>query len=193
MGFGCHQAHRTMGFLFLSLYKERIHMELFYQQPKPDPQKTRETVSKGYGIQNPERVLGFAGAFLFHVPDVYISDTIASRLKLNPTFKDDLLTMLERFCTDDYGFVTFLEQNSNNETRYLCGSSTWMIARYGSRFGGVVFETFYDLSLLYFVEEDVDDIWNLQELKRQAWCRRTGPDPAPWTRHMDICYCPEKH
>ena len=168
-----------------------LHMELFYQQPKPDPQKTCEAVSRGYGIQNPERTLGYAGAFLFHVPDVYISDRIASRLKLNPTFKDDLLTMLEDFCKDDYGFVTSLEQNSNGETRYLCGSSTWMIARYGSCFGGVVFETFYDMSLLYFTEEDVDDVWNLQELKRQDWCRATGSEPIPWARHVDICYCRE--
>ena len=133
-------------------------MKLFYQMPKHDPQKTHEAVSKGYGTQTPERTLGYAGAFLFHVPDVYISDRIASRLELNPTFKDDLFKMLERFCNDDYGFVTFSEHYDNGETRYLCGSSTWMIARYGSPYCGVVYETFYDMSLLYFIEEDADDV-----------------------------------
>lgn len=167
-------------------------MELFYQMPKPDPQKTHESVSKGYGTQTPERTLGYAGAFLFHVPDVYISDGIVSRLKLNPTFKDDLLKMLERFCNDDYGFVTRFEEADNSETRYLCGSSRWIIARYGSFFGGVVCETFYDMSLLYFIEEDADDVWNLQEQKRQEWCRGTGSEPIPWTRHVDIRYCKEQ-
>lgn len=167
-------------------------MELFYQLPKPDPQKTHEAVSKGYGIQKPERTLGYAGAFLFHVPDVYISDRIATRLQLNPTFKDDMLNMLKRFCNDDYGFVTFAEHYGNGETRYLCGSSSWMIARYGSPYGGVVYETFHDMSFLYFIEEDVDDVWNLQELKRQEWCRGTGSEPIPWTRHVDIRYCREQ-
>lgn len=165
-----------------------LQMELFYQQPKPDSQKTREAVGRGYGIKNPDQTLGFAGAFLFHVPDVYISGRIASRLKLNPTFKDDLLTMLDSFCHDDYGFVTSAEHYNNGETRYLCGSSSWMIARYGSPYGGVVYETFLDISLFYFIEEDTAEFWDQQERKRQEWCRSTGYEPMPFTRDREIHY-----
>lgn len=163
-------------------------MELFYQAPTPDAQKIRDSVCKGYRIQNPEKPHGYAGTFLFSVPDVYITDRIATRVKLNPSFKDDLLKMLDRFCHDDYGFVTFAEHYNNGETRYLCGSSSLMIARYGGPYGGVVYETFFDISLFYFIEEDPAEFWDQQERKRQEWCRSTGYEPVPFTRDREIHY-----
>lgn len=163
-------------------------MELFYQAPPLDTQKIRDSVCKGYWIQNPEKPHGYAGTFLFSVPDVYITDRIATRVKLNPSFNDDLLKMLDRFCHDDYGFVTFAEHYNNGETRYLCGSSSWMIARYGSPYGGVVYETFLNTSLFYFIEEDTAEVWDQQEKKRQEWCRSIGYEPKPFTRDREIYY-----
>lgn len=143
-------------------------MKLFYQEPKPDAGKIHDTVSKAYGIQTPERINGYEGAFLFHIPDVYVTNRIAQRMAVNTTTADELKQMLNRFHKDDYGFVTKFEDDCNGETRYLSFSSSWMIGRYsGEILLGVVFETLYDISIFYYPEEDITDVVNEQFAK---WC-----------------------
>lgn len=149
-------------------------MKLFYQDSPPAPQKIHEITSKGYGIKHPERINGYDGAFLFRVPDVYITDKISQVIDINPWFADRLRGMLKQFFNNDYGFVTSLEHDDNVETRYLSFSSSWMIGRYGSKFGGVVFETFYDISLFYFMEEDTNQIRKEQVKKEQEYYRSKG-------------------
>ena len=144
-------------------------MKLFYQEPKPDVQKIHDAVSKGFGIKHPECINGYEGAFLFHIPDVYISDKVAKRIEGDKNTSNELMNMLNRFYKNDYGFVTEFESDCNAETRYLSFSSSWMIGRYsGEFFCGVILETLYDISIFYYPEEDITDVLNEQFAK---WCR----------------------
>jgi len=156
-------------------------MKLFYQQPKLDPQKIHDTVSKGYGIEHPEHVGGYIGAFLFHIPDVYVSDKVAQKMQQYGKTADVLMKMINRFQREDYGFITKYEWENNGETRYFSFSSSWMIGRYSEKdLCGIVLETLYDISLFYFPEEDIDDILNEQFAK---CCREkdiTNGDLSKW-------------
>ena len=139
-------------------------MKLFYHYEQPDPQKIIEGVKKAYGVKNPEKVHGFAGAFLVHHKDVYVTDRVAKKAEIQKTFKDFLENCISRFWKEDYGFVTESEEWNNGETRWLSGSSDWMIARYGcnSLTGGVVYASLYDIVLISFIEEDVSEIYEEQ-------------------------------
>jgi len=96
---------------------------------------TREQIQKGYGIKNPERISGYAGLF-FKV--------------------DDLLKLIQRYKLEDYGFVTADEYALNMENRYLCGSCTWSVARYGfGEFGGTVLKFVSDKGFMYYADDDL--------------------------------------
>lgn len=144
-------------------------MKLFYQEPKPDVQKVHDAASKGFGIKHPERINGYEGTFLFHIPDVYVSNKIAQLMEWNKKTTNELMNMLNRFHRSDYGFITKFESDCNDETRYLSFSSSWMIGRYSCEvLDGVILETLYDISIFYYPEEDITDILNEQFAK---WCR----------------------
>lgn len=151
-------------------------MKLFYKDPLPDPKKTHEIVSAGYGTKHPERILGYEGTFLFHVPDVYVSDSIAFRMGQSKWLADRLTDMLKRFKGGNYGFVTQNESDNNCETRYFSFSSRWMIARYACEcFDGIVFETMFDISLFYFPNEDISDVLEMQfQTCAKAWKTEVG-------------------
>ncbi len=142
-------------------------MRLFYKDKQPDFNKIHEYTSKGYGIPHPERVNGYAGAFLFTLLDVYISDDIERCIEANPEFSQSLLSLLDRFKANDYGDITKTEQLENTEQRYIGGGHLWMIARYLIDDKRVVFESFYDMSLIYQADEDIDAIWAEQDRKAQ--------------------------
>lgn len=165
-------------------------MKFFYQYPIPDAEKIHDVTSKAYGIKNPERINGYAGAFLFRIPDVYVSDKISQRIDTCPWFADILMDMLKRFSKDDYGFVTQFESDNNCETRYFGFSSSWMIGRYGTRLGGIVLETFHDISLFYFSEEDVSLIWKQQELKSKGYSNSEDLDDMHSIRVNEMQYIP---
>ena len=139
-------------------------MQLFYQFEKPDPKKVITGARQAYGIKNPDRINGFAGAFLVCWKDVYISDRVAKKADACKWFANFLNDCISRFLHDDYGFVTASEQWNNTEKRWLSGSSDWMIARYGCKelTGGVVFASLYDISLISFMEEDVSVVYEEQ-------------------------------
>ena len=142
-------------------------MRLFFKDNPPDVQKILEATKRGYGIGHPERVNGFAGAFLFTLLDVYVSDEIERYLEREPGFGDCLRELLARFRREDYGDVSQIEERDNAEQRYFCGVHMQMIARYPTAEGTVCFEAFYDRSLLYFAGEDVCALREEQELKWQ--------------------------
>lgn len=139
-------------------------MQLFYHFEKKDPQKVIEGARHAYGIKNPDRINGFTGAFLVYWKDVYITDRVAKKANAYKWFTDFLNDCISRFLYDDYGFVTESEQWNNTETRWLGGSSDWMIARYSCKelTTGVVFASLYDISLISFMEEDVSAIYEEQ-------------------------------
>lgn len=133
-------------------------MKLFYKDQSPDFSKILAATSKGYGIQNPDKINGFAGAFLFTLLDVYLSERLEQLLEFSPEFASTLHGLFDRFKNEDYGDISINEESANSEQRYLCGCHTYMIARYETVAGKIIFQSFLDMSLLYFDEEDISAI-----------------------------------
>ena len=65
-----------------------------------------------------------------------------------------------------------------------------MIGGYGSELGGIVFETFCDMSLFYFAEENVFSIWQQQDIKRREYCRSKGFMDGPGIRGNQLHFVP---
>ncbi|HHV96800.1 MAG TPA: hypothetical protein GXX37_10080 [Clostridiaceae bacterium] len=140
-------------------------MRLFYQEPKTDYKKVHEVVSKGYGDQHPEKIHGYEGAFLFTLLDVYVSDRLEQLLESRPEIASTLHELLKKFKKDEYCDLSPSEVITNIEQRYFGGSHQYMIARYNTDIGIIIFESFYDMSLLYFDGEDISDIREAQKIK----------------------------
>ena len=153
-------------------------MHLFYQEPQPDLKRIHENASKAQGTQYPERVLGYEGAFLFTLLDVYVTDKVKGAVMNTSTFKDKLNSLLLRFKGSDYGHVTAAEEEHNQENRWLSCSHCWTIGRYDTELGLVVFEAFNDLSLLYFEGEDISVVRKQQDAKVLEAERIR--DKSPW-------------
>ena len=147
-------------------------MQLFYHFEKKDPQKVIEGARQAYGIKNPARINGFIGAFLADHKDVYITDEVARIVEKRQDFREFLNDCITRFYHDDWGFVTKTEAWNNGETRYLGGSTSWMIARYGCQdlSGGIVFANLYDISLISLIEEDVSAVYE-EQFRKCPYCK----------------------
>ena len=145
---------------------------MFYQFEKPDPEKIIEGARQAYGIKNPERINGFIGAFLADHKDVYITDKIARITERRQWLREFLDDCITRFYHDDWGFVTEEESWNNTETRYLAGSTDWMIARYEFKEipGGIVFANLYDISLISLIEEDVSAVYE-EQFRKCPYCK----------------------
>lgn len=146
-------------------------MKLFYKEELPEAKKVLEAVKEGYGIPNPQNISGFAGTFLFHIPDVYISNRIAHRMMLAAWMPDFCNDCVARFGRGDWGDITQKENDDNTDTRYLSGVPYWMVARYSKNDLSVVFESMYDISLIYLPGEDVTEICEKQFKKFCRECK----------------------
>ncbi len=138
-------------------------MYLFHQDSKPDFKKIRENTSKAQGVEHPEWINGFAGAFLFTLLDVYVTDRVNVAIEKWPTFNDTLKSILLRFKSGNYGHTTKDEADHNDENRWLSCSHSWTIGRYDTEQGLVLFEAFENMSLLYFAGEDISDVRDQQD------------------------------
>jgi len=128
-------------------------MRLIYTDNTELP--TREEIQAGYGIKNPERISGYAG-FFFKLYDIYAIGRLESLISNDPKILDELLKLIQRYKSEDFGFVTADEYYDNMEGRYLCGSCVWSIARYGlGAYGGVVLQFVMDKGLMYCADDDI--------------------------------------
>ena len=147
-------------------------MQLFYHFEKKDPQKVIEGARQAYGIKDPDRINGFTGAFLADHKDVYITDEVARIAEKRQDFREYLNDCITRFYHDDWGYVTKAEAWNNTETRYLAGSTDWMIARYECKdlSGGIIFANLYDISLISLIEENVSAIYE-EQFRKCPYCK----------------------
>jgi len=142
-------------------------MHLFFRDKAPDYEKIHEAVSKGYGNPHPEKTLGYAGAFLFTLPDVYVSDTVELLLAESPERAGRLMELLNRLKHDDYGEISEKDKNNNIESRYTGGYSSWMTACYRTEFGIIRYEALYDAAMFFLDGEDISSFRDEQETRRQ--------------------------
>ena len=99
------------------------------KRKKKDSQAIHESLQKGYGIEHPERIAGYAG-FFYQTGDVYISDAIDRRIKQLPEFFDFVMESLEQFEDGEYGDISESDFCENEENRYLFGIRR-LFGRYG--------------------------------------------------------------
>jgi len=142
-------------------------MHLFFRDKKPDYEKVHETVSQGYGHPHPEKTLGYAGAFLFTLPDVFVSDAVELLLSESPEHPEGLWELLQRFKHEDYGEISEEDEYNNIESRYIGGYSSWMTACYRTEFGIIRYESLYDAAILFLSGEDISFFRDEQEARRQ--------------------------
>ena len=140
---------------------------IYHDDSKPKTyEEVYEKCQKGYGIKKPNLVNGFAG-FFFRVPDIYAYGKLGEYAENDPKLEAALLEMVMRYKREDYGFISVGEFFNNVENRWLGGSSAWTIARYSldrdvfrSQYAcGIVLEIFADYGLLYFIDEDMREIY----------------------------------
>ena len=87
---------------------------------KINPEEIHENLKKGYGMEHPERVSGYAGFFI-NYGDVYASDQIAYGMECNKEFRDFVLQSIQDFKSDEYGMISNSDYFENVEDKWLAG------------------------------------------------------------------------
>ena len=96
-------------------------MKKIKEAEKMDRAARHQALQKGYGIERPERISGYAGLF-FTLGDVYASDWVAEWMDQSEAFRAFVFRSLERFENDDFGDISELDRTDNIETKWLsCG------------------------------------------------------------------------
>lgn len=104
-------------------------------------------------------IMGFAGAFGFALPPVYLSDYIQTILDKDPDFAEELKGYVKRIYRDDYGEVSEWQDEDNKETRYFCGCASGIIACYTSeKHGTVCFKCYRGFCVFYSPCEKPDEL-----------------------------------
>ncbi len=138
-------------------------MTLFYhdEQKKPTYDEVYTACRKGYGVKQPDRILGFNG-FFYSLDDIYLYGKLEGIVENNSKLSDELKGFIDRFLKEDYGFVTENEYDNNSENRWLCGSCSHSIGRYmfkESLYGGIVLEFLNDRGFFYCIGEDMTEVY----------------------------------
>ena len=104
-------------------------MKKIREAEKLDWEARHQELQRGYGVEHPERIHGYAGLF-FTLGDVYASDWIAKLMDQSEKYRAFVFQSLERFENDDYGDISENDHEENVEVKWLsCG---WpLFGRYG--------------------------------------------------------------
>lgn len=139
-------------------------MRLIYHDGRKVP--TPEQIKEMYpSVPDPSKISGYEG-FFFTLHDVYIIGTLESDCKSSPSIEPELQKMIQQYRAGEYGDVTYDEKFDNQESRWLCGSCSWTIARYFLTDGRkVILEFLYNRGFLYFEGEPmIDFIRNIENI-----------------------------
>ncbi len=98
---------------------------------KKDPGQIHRGLQKGFRIEHPERITGYAG-FFFESGDVYASGYVAKQMDIEE-FRSFVMDSLRRFDKGDYGQISRNDEDENIENRCLFGIDR-LFGRYGYRF-----------------------------------------------------------
>ena len=137
-------------------------MRLFCVSRKPDAREVLEITSRGYGVKDSTRINGYAGAFLFSLPDVYVSDLLEKSMNEDSQYTATLILLIQRFKKGDYGIISESQADHNTRQRYFANSNTWMTACYETDVGIIRFETLWNMALFYLNDEPIDGIRKAQ-------------------------------
>ena len=104
-------------------------MKKIREAEKLDREARHQALQKGYGVEHPERIHGYAGLF-FTLGDVYASDEVMKFMEWSEDFRAFVFQSLDRYAHDDYGDISENDHDENVEVKWLsCG---WpLFGRYG--------------------------------------------------------------
>lgn len=120
--------------------REGDNMILFYEPMPKDTKTIEETVGKATGIDNPAKIAGYSGAFLFDLPPIYLSPRLSEIFNEKPSISEILSDILKRFRREDYGEVSDIEAENNHDQRWVFNSYVDMIGRYRTPVGLLIVE-----------------------------------------------------
>lgn len=109
--------------------------------------------------------------------DLYLSDRLEELTKSSTKVYVILMDLQRRFSKGDYGEITKKEQAFNDEQRYIRGLARWLIARYKTDLGTIIYESFNSMSLLYFEDEDISAVRDKQNEDIEAVGELHTPNP----------------
>ena len=137
----------TIGLVFASLHRLRSkegseNMSTVYEKnadrilgyvrirktEKRNPEQIHRSLQKGYRIEHPEKVTGYAG-FFFDLGDVYASGPVAAFMEVRE-FRSFVMESVKRFDKGDYGLISEGDEFENNENRWMFGIDR-LFGRYG--------------------------------------------------------------
>lgn len=131
-------------------------MILFYEPMPKDTKKIEETVGKATGIDNPAKIAGYSGAFLFDLPPIYLSPRLSEIFKNKPSISDTLSSILKRFLVEDYGEISDVELENNKDQRWAFNSYADMIGRYRTPVGYLIVELYAEKGVMRFPQEKIE-------------------------------------
>ena len=127
-------------------------------------QAIHASLKNGYGTKHPERIAGYAG-FCFDLGDVYVTDQIYQRMDSFPAFRGFIMESIKRFDQGDYGEISEMDDEENNENRWLFGCPR-LFGRYGfhyhvtfdgsKRYQDVIKIRYWDGNAYVLYESDLD-------------------------------------
>ena len=88
--------------------------------PRPDPKEIRSRLRKGYGVNHPEKIFGYAD-FFFDPGDVFASDTVAAAMERIEAFRLFVHSCIQDFRQDRYGYISQSDHDENVEDKWLGG------------------------------------------------------------------------
>ena len=106
-------------------------IKLIEKKEKND-QAIHESLKKGFRTNHPERISGYAG-FFFDMGDVFVTEQIYDRMKAGSEFREFIMESIKRFDKGDYGEVSEMDYDENQENRWLFGCPR-IFGRYGFRY-----------------------------------------------------------
>ena len=135
-------------------------MRLFFRETGPSKEMVQDLAEARIGKNKKAgEIAGFAGAFGFSLPPVYLSDYIQTVLDKDPAFEEELEDFIKRLYRDDYGDVSDKQDEDNKETRWFCGCAAGIVARYYSGIHGAVwFKCFRGFCIFYSPVEKPDKL-----------------------------------
>lgn len=95
-------------------------MKTIIKKKQQDPKAIHESLQKGYGIEHPERISGYA-AFFMNYGDISVSDNVDHDMAHFPEFRDFVLSSLHDFQNDEYGYVSRSDYYENIEDKWIAG------------------------------------------------------------------------
>ena len=131
-------------------------MILFYEPMPKDTKKIEETVGKATGIDNPAKIAGYTGAFLFDLPPIYLSPRLSEMFGEKPSISEILSDILKRFRREDYGEVSDVEAENNHDQRWVFNSYADMIGRYRTPVGLLIVELYAEKGVIQFPQEKIE-------------------------------------